>query len=46
MLRSEFARSGRLLPVSSVATFFFGILYLQYLINKGADVPPRRLRQC
>jgi hypothetical protein len=41
ILRSEFRRSGRLLTVSGVATFFFGIFYLQYKINEGADVAPR-----
>jgi hypothetical protein len=41
ILRSEFARTGRFLSVSNLATFFLGIFYLQYKINQGADVAPR-----
>jgi hypothetical protein len=40
ILRSDFARSGRLLQVSGLATFFFNALYLQYKINQAADTPP------
>jgi hypothetical protein len=40
ILRSDFARTGRFLRVSSVATFFFGALYLQHKINQAADTPP------
>jgi hypothetical protein len=45
ILRSEFSRTGRFLSVSSVGTFFFGIYYLQYKINQGADTPPRVVDQ-
>jgi hypothetical protein len=41
ILRSEFARTGRVLSVSSAGAFFFGILYLQYKINQGAVTPVR-----
>jgi hypothetical protein len=41
ILRSEFRRSGRGIDVSSIAVFFFGILYLQAKINQGADTPRR-----
>jgi Domain of unknown function (DUF4234) len=41
ILRSDFARTGRFLGVSSVATFFFSIYYLQYKINQAADTPAR-----
>jgi hypothetical protein len=37
ILRSDFARTGRLLKVSGIATFFFNALYLQYKINQAAD---------
>ncbi len=42
MLRSDFARTGRFLSVSGVATFFFNALYLQYKINQAADTPPAK----
>jgi hypothetical protein len=42
ILRSDFARTGRLLGVSGVATFFFNALYLQYKINQAADTPAVR----
>ncbi len=45
ILRSEFARSGRLLSVSSLGTFFLGIFYLQYKINQGADVAGHRKKK-
>ena len=41
ILRSDFARTGRFLKVSAVATFFFNALYLQYKINQAADTPAR-----
>jgi hypothetical protein len=41
MLSSDFARTGRLLSVSYGATFFFGIFYLQYKMNRAASVPAR-----
>lgn len=41
ILRSEFARSGRFIPVSSAAIFFFGVLYLQHKINQAAATRPR-----
>ena len=41
ILSSDFARTGRLLSVSSVATFFFGPFYLQYKINQAAEIPAR-----
>lgn len=37
MLRSHFARSGMMMGVSGLATFFLGILYLQWVINDAAD---------
>ncbi|HEY8091252.1 MAG TPA: DUF4234 domain-containing protein [Polyangiaceae bacterium] len=39
MLRSDFARTGRLIRISSVGVFFFGCLYLQHVINQAADTP-------
>lgn len=43
VLRSDFARTGSFIRVSGVATFFFGALYLQYVINRAADAPrPKR----
>lgn len=43
ILRSDFARTGCSVRVSGVATFFFGALYLQYVINRAADAPrPKR----
>ena len=39
MLRSDFARTGRLIRISSLWVFFFGCLYLQYIINQAADTP-------
>jgi hypothetical protein len=39
MLRSDFARTGRLIRVSSAGVFFFGCLYLQSVINRAADTP-------
>jgi hypothetical protein len=44
ILRSNFARSGRLLQVSRIATFFFNAFYLQYKINQAADTPPSQGR--
>lgn len=41
ILSSDFARTGRPLSVSSVATFFFGTFYLQYKINQAAEIPAR-----
>lgn len=50
ILRGAIAARGLDLGVSSVATFFFGILYLQYTINRIADAlaaqpPPRRKKK-
>jgi hypothetical protein len=41
ILRVSFARSGRIVRVSSLWTFFFGFLYLQHKINEAADLPDR-----
>ena len=38
ILRSHFARNGIRREVSGLATFFLGVMYLQYIINQGADV--------
>jgi hypothetical protein len=43
ILRSDFARTGRLLSVSGAGTFFFGALYLQHKINQAAATPPRHV---
>ena len=50
ILRGAIAARGLNLGVSSVATFFFGVLYLQYTINRIADAlaaqpPPRRKKK-
>jgi hypothetical protein len=37
ILRSHFARSGIVMSVSGPATFFLGMLYLQWVINNAAD---------
>ncbi len=42
ILRSNFARTGRSLQVSAIATFLFGTLYLQFKINQAADIPAHR----
>ena len=39
ILRSDFARTGRALEVSNLATFFLGFWYLQYKINQAAVTP-------
>jgi hypothetical protein len=41
MLRSDFARTGRMLDVKSVWVFFLGTIYLQHVINKAAESPAR-----
>jgi hypothetical protein len=41
MLRSDFARTGRMLDVKSVWVFFLGTIYLQHVINKAAECPAR-----
>jgi hypothetical protein len=41
MLRSDFARSGRMIDVKGVWVFFLGVWYLQHVINKAADAPAR-----
>jgi Domain of unknown function (DUF4234) len=41
MLSSDFARTGRLLSVSKAATFFLGVYYLQYKINRASEIPAR-----
>jgi Domain of unknown function (DUF4234) len=45
ILRSDFARTGRFLSVSSVLTFFLSIYYLQYKINEAAETPARVKRK-
>jgi hypothetical protein len=45
ILRSDFARTGRNVGVSSVAVFFFGCVYLQHVINEAAVVPARLARR-
>jgi hypothetical protein len=45
ILRSDFARTGRLIGTSGVAVFFFGCLYLQHVINKAADTPATRKKR-
>lgn len=45
ILRSNFARTGRLIEVSGVPTFFFGVLYLQYVINRAAVTPGRKKKK-
>ena len=41
ILRSDFARTGRLLDLSGAGVFFFGCLYLQHVINEAAEKPAR-----
>jgi hypothetical protein len=43
ILRSDFARTGRLIGVSGAGVFFFGCLYLQHVINVAASTPAYRL---
>jgi hypothetical protein len=45
ILRSDFARTGRRVSISSVGVFFFGCLYLQHVINEAADDPGRAGRR-
>jgi len=45
VLRSDFARSGRLLDVSTLAVFFFGCFYLQHVMNRAAGTPARVRRK-
>ena len=45
ILRSNFARTGRLIEVSGVPTFFFGVFYLQYVINRAAATPGRKKKK-
>jgi hypothetical protein len=42
-LRSDLSRTGRSMSVtvSMVSAFFFGAVYLQYVINRAASVPAR-----
>jgi hypothetical protein len=44
ILRSDFARTGRFIGVSSLGVFFFGCVYLQHVINEAADTPARVTR--
>jgi hypothetical protein len=44
ILRSDFARTGRTVGVSSLGVFFFGCLYLQHVMNEAADEPARPAR--
>ena len=41
ILRSDFARTGRMLHISGAGVFFFGMLYLQHVLNEAAATPPR-----
>jgi hypothetical protein len=43
ILRSDFARTGRLVNVSGAGVFFLGCLYLQHVINVAASTPAHRL---
>lgn len=45
ILRSDFARTGRFVGISSLGVFFFGCSYLQHVINEAADVPARWSRK-
>jgi hypothetical protein len=45
ILRSDFARTGRLIGISTLGVFFFGCLYLQHVLNEAAAVRARRPRQ-
>jgi len=45
ILRSDFARTGRVIVISTLGVFFFGCLYLQHVLNEAANVPSRRPRQ-
>jgi hypothetical protein len=44
ILRSDSARTGRFLELSTLGTFFFGCYYLQYAMNRMADTPGRAQR--
>lgn len=44
-LRSEIARSGRLIEVSGLLVFFLGVWYLQYKLNEIADTPVHRSKK-
>lgn len=44
-LRTEIARTGRAIAISSVLVFFLGVAYLQYKINEIADTPARRKKR-
>ena len=39
ILRSNATRTGRFVRISSLATFFLGVYYLQYKINRLAEIP-------
>ena len=41
ILTSTFTRTGRRLDVSGLGTFFFGIYYLQYKLNRASETPAR-----
>jgi hypothetical protein len=41
ILRSDFARSGRFIEISSLGVFFLNFLYLQHKMNVAADTPAR-----
>jgi hypothetical protein len=45
ILRSDFARTGRFIGISSMGVFVFGCLYLQHVINEAACVPARQKRR-
>jgi hypothetical protein len=42
ILRSDFARTGRPIAISTLGVFFFGCLYLQHVLNEAAAVRARR----
>ncbi len=45
ILRSNATRTGRFVQISSLATFFLGVYYLQYKINRLAEIPAHVAKQ-
>ena len=45
ILRSDFARTGRIVGISGAGVFFFGCLYLQHVMNEAAGIPARSRRK-
>lgn len=45
ILRSDSARTGRFLRFSTLGTFFLGIFYLQYKMNRLAETPAHKTRK-